>query len=455
MTSNYSYTLTIPATERQRPSIAWLLLALGALVMGGILTLLIVLARTPGVQEIIPFADFFHTAIVVHVDLTVLVFFLAFAGVLWNLNTTDRSPIAAWAAVWLAILGTVIFAVSPFLGAGEPLMNNYVPVLQDTVFLTGLCIFGVGFTVMVVREMLLSRPFADILSGVGVLRFGLYMGLLAALVSLLALAASYLTIPQQLSGREYYEVLFWGGGHILQFTHTLLMLVAWLWLATVGGAMMYMSPRLVLILLALGFLPVLITPIIYLAYPVESPEFSLAITRQMQFGGGIAAIPIGLMVSWAVFKGSRSQEQRPERQALLYSIILFAAGGIIGFLITGINVTIPAHYHGSIVGVTLAFMGVTYHLLPKFGFQRPSLRLASLQPAIYGGGQLLHIIGLAWSGGYGVQRKTAGAAQGLDTLQEIIPMGIMGLGGLISIIGGVLFLVIVFMAIWGGKGKAD
>ncbi|WP_231882681.1 hypothetical protein, partial [Oleiphilus sp. HI0061] len=62
------------------------------------------------------------------------------------------------------------------------------------------------------------------------------------------------------------------------------------------------------------------------------------------------------------------------------------------------------------------------------------------------GGQLMHILGLAWSGGYGVQRKTAGAAQGLDRLPEIIGMGMMGLGGLISTIGGLLFLIVIIKA---------
>jgi cytochrome c oxidase subunit I len=107
---------------------------------------------------------------------------------------------------------------------------------------------------------------------------------------------------------------------------------------------------------------------------------------------------------------------------------------------------VPAHYHGCIVGVTLAFMGMTYHLLPRLGFQAVAQRLAVWQIWIYGGGQLLHIFGLAWSGGYGVQRKTAGAAQELHSVQQIAGMGLMGAGGLIAIVGGLLFLVVVFNA---------
>ena len=54
-----------------------------------------------------------------------------------------------------------------------------------------------------------------------------------------------------------------------------------------------------------------------------------------------------------------------------------------------------------------------------------------------------HIIGLVWSGGYGVQRKVAGSEQVLRSTEEVLGMGLMGLGGLIAIVGGVMFVVIV------------
>ena len=106
----------------------------------------------------------------------------------------------------------------------------------------------------------------------------------------------------------------------------------------------------------------------------------------------------------------------------------------------------PAHYHGSIVGVTLAFMGVVYLLLPRLGFAAVSPRLAAWQAWLYDGGQMLHIAGLLWSGGYGVQRKVAGADQGLGGFGQIAGMGLMGLGGLVAIVGGLLFVVIVIGA---------
>jgi heme/copper-type cytochrome/quinol oxidase subunit 1 len=138
------------------------------------------------------------------------------------------------------------------------------------------------------------------------------------------------------------------------------------------------------------------------------------------------------------------------RAALTWSLVLFGAGGLIGLAIHGSNVKIPAHYHGSIVGVTLAFMGLAYYLLPRLGYAAPRGRLATLQPALYGAGQLGHVLGLLWSGGYGVQRKVAGSEQVLRGAEQVAAMGLMGLGGLLAVIGGLLFIVVVIQAMRAG-----
>ena len=142
----------------------------------------------------------------------------------------------------------------------------------------------------------------------------------------------------------------------------------------------------------------------------------------------------------------RDLPANPAKYALLASFTLFALGGVVGYLIQGVNVVIPAHYHGSTVGVTLAFMGLAYVLLPMLGFGRAEGRMAVWQPYVYGAGQLLHVLGLAWSGGYGVQRKVAGADQLLTTLPQKVGMGMMGLGGLIAVIGGLMFVVVCLKA---------
>ena len=168
----------------------------------------------------------------------------------------------------------------------------------------------------------------------------------------------------------------------------------------------------------------------------------------MRMGGGPAIVPVGMAAVLGVLMlRNLTAEMRPLRAALLSSVLLFGAGGVIGIFIQGSNVRIPAHYHGCIVGVTLALMGAVYRILPSMGYQAPQGRMATWQPWMYGIGQLMHIIGLVWSGGYGVQRKVAGSDQVLRSTAEVAGMGLMGLGGLIAIIGGLLFVVVVIRAI--------
>jgi hypothetical protein len=420
-------------------------LSLAALVIGGLFTILIVLSRTPFFQALIPWNDFFHTALVVHVDLTVLVWFLAFAGVLWSYNSSDRYLSFGWSALVLAIIGTIVMALSPFTGDGLPLMNNYVPVLQNTAFLSGLGVFGLGFCLLVLRSFLIIQSVVSKTSGETTLRFGLGVALVASLFAILALILSYFGIDPGFVGLAFYDRLFWGSGHIIQFSHTQLMLVAWLWLATVSGAHLRLSPRVTLALFLLGLSPVLTVPVIYLLFDVSSGNHLYWFMQLMKYGGALAVVPIGLAVMLAIIEKWRPTAGfEIERNALLFSGLLFGVGGLIGFMISGSNVTIPAHYHGSIVGVTIAFMGMTYHFLPHLGFRKVTGLVARWQPGIYGIGQLMHILGLAWSGGYNVQRKTTHAEQGIE---QIAGMGLMGLGGLISIIGGVIFLVVVYLAI--------
>ncbi len=449
----FQFDLTVPADGRKPLAMAWLALGLLALLASGLFSVLLVLSRTPQLQTLFPVADFFRVALVVHVDLSVLVWFLAFGGALWTLSGTTRLQFLAWCAFVLSASGTATLCVAPFIDPATPVMANYVPVLDGPVFLGGLMLFGAGITLLCLRSMLAASPVGVRISGDGALRFGLNAAMVTTAVAVFAFGWSWVTVPRDLDARAYYELLFWGGGHVLQFAYTLLMLIGWLWLASSLAPSLKLSPRVVTLLFAIALIAVFLTPITYLAYDVTTVEHHRMQTLLMRYGGGLVIGPIALAVLWSLRTSPvASPQTRPLRASLLASLLLFSAGGLIGFMITGSNVRIPAHYHGCIVGVTLAMMGVVYRLLPQFGFSAPQSRAAAWQPLIYGGGQLLHIVGLVWSGGYGVQRKVAGAEQVLRTTGEVWGMGLMGLGGLIAIVGGILFLVIVGRSVLGAAG---
>ena len=445
------YDLAVRSESMRKATSAWLLLGLTSLVGAGVFSLLLVLARTPAIQEMIPLLDFFRTALVVHVTLSVLIWLLSMAGVLWSLACARDAPAWDRVSLGLAVSGTVIVIISPFAGAGNPLMNNYVPLLRHPLFYSGLGLFTAGIT-----SHLLRCTFSSIhqdghasgrLSGADALRIGCRLSALVAGLAVFAFLASLTGIPPHISGEVYFEFLFWGGGHVLQFTHTLLMMVCWILLASVSGCRYPLSPRLTVVFLVFLALPVITVPFFYLAHDIVSPGHRLAFTELMKFGG-LSCLPLGLAILYSLRNApSPVGEARFLRSALISSLTLFATGGILGFMISGLDIVIPAHYHGSTVGVTIAFMGLCYYLLPRLQFGPIPPRLAFWQPVIYASGQLLHIGGLAWSGGYGVQRKTAGLEQGVNHLGEIAGMALMGLGGLVSVIGGLLFLVVSYQSI--------
>ena len=444
------FDLAMPLAEQRALAAGWLFLGILALVGAGLFSLLLVLARTPYVANWIPGVSLFHVALVVHVDLSVLVWFVSMAGLLWSLNGNGRWLGLGWLALWTTAIGTLLIAVSPFSGGAVPVMSNYVPVLDSPVFLYGLIVFGAGFALVTLRAFLASHGVGLSLDGPGALRFGLKASAVAAAVSLLAMGWSLAEVPRTLDARAYYELLFWGPGHVIQFVWTLLMLVAWAWLATLSDAPLPLSARVVALVYGIGLLSVFVAPMIYLQWTVISVEHHRMMTWLMRFGGGLAILPMVLALGAALIRAGRaSPAQRPLRAALWTSLALFSIGGGIGFLIQGSDVRVPAHYHGSIVGVTLALMGLVCAMLPRLGFREPAGRLAVLQPWLYGGGQLLHIVGLVWSGGYGVQRKVAGAGQVLRSTSEVLGMGLMGFGGLVAIVGGILFVVVVVRCMTG------
>lgn len=257
-----------------------------------------------------PWKDFFYTALVLHVDFTVLWWLLAIAGVFWSLNSTARAVSAGWLSLILVVVGGILIGIAPLTDAANPLTNNYVPMLENSMFIKGLFVFGGGVLLLVLRS-LLALPWRILFSpdGQGTLRFGALAGVVATLAALLALAWTYYRLPVG-SGRGYYETLFWAGGHVLQFTHTALMSVCWLWLAHVCAVKLPVNARMITLILAIGVAPVLMVPYPFIAYEIGDPAFTGWFVWFMRDYNGISALLISLAIIWGVLErtdGDRKQ----------------------------------------------------------------------------------------------------------------------------------------------------
>jgi len=445
----------------------WLLLGVTALAIAGLFSLVLVMARTPTLSSIPLFNDIFHKSLVVHVDLSVLVWFLSIACLMWSLGVQGLRQVFPYleeAALICCALGTLLIAVSPLDPKGVALMSNYIPVITSPLFFLGLSLLLCGVMLMLVHVILSAGRKAVVEGSYATekdpsaplrfaqddgIKFALYSSVFIALIAVMAFLWSYRQMPPVISGEQYYDLLFWGGGHVLQLLHVQIVMIVWLMLAKALKPEFYVYKPHLYALFAVGVASSFCVPWAYLHYRVDDPGHRLFFTYLMILAGGIAPTILALWIlpGLITFRHLRHGDKRALYSALFMSFVLFIYGGVLGALIEGQNVVIPAHYHGSIVGVTLAFMGMAYLLLPQFGWRDVrAWKLAFWQPIVYGGGQLLHISGLAWSGGYGVLRKTPGGLEGVSASVKAA-MGLMGVGGLLAIIGGFMFVVVVGKAI--------
>jgi heme/copper-type cytochrome/quinol oxidase subunit 1 len=62
------------------------------------------------------------------------------------------------------------------------------------------------------------------------------------------------------------------------------------------------------------------------------------------------------------------------------------------------------------------------------------------QPLIFGLGQFIFVLGFAYAGLYGAKRKIFGPNPSIYSYEKIIGLTTMGIGSIIAIFGGILFL---------------
>ena len=191
----------------------------------------------------------------------------------------------------------------------------------------------------------------------------------------------------------------------------------------------------------------IVCPLFFIFASVESGAYIEFFTMHMKYFGGISASISATIILYHLYK-IKSKKLDYKIYCFIFSLLIFAIGGLIGYLISGTNVTVPAHYHGSIVGITIALMGLIYYIIAQLGYKLLPNKILTIQLFLYCLGQAIHITGLALSGGYGAMRKVAGVE--LSATAKFY-MGLMGLGGIIAIISGIIFIVSCYLAIKNGR----
>jgi hypothetical protein len=445
--------------NKKENSFYWLLLAISSLGIAGLYSIFLVVLRSPGVSDLFP-KEIFVECLIVHVNLSISVWFLSFLGLINSLNYKSYIIIDRFNNWSLACcyFGAILLAISPLFG-GDGHKNNYVPMLENFVFIFGLAIFLAGISISCIGSIISSFSTLfnvnNIKSAKPVDYGVLIISLSSSFIFLLAIFCFLIAGNQLKKWVEYYdftsycEQIFWGFGHVVQFVYLQIYMFALVCLYQKYTSRNLLDLLIVRWIMLLNCIIVLSCPLFYYLHEIESGYYRLFFTNHMRYFGGLAIILLILVIVIDFIKNRiRTKLATVDRSVnnsaifcFICSVLMFGFGGLIGFNIEMENVVVPAHYHGSIVAITTAFMGICYIFLGDENSRK-------WQIASYTIGQLMHIGGLALAGGYGALRKTPGVDL---AIQAKIYLGIMGLGGLIAIISGIFFVVNCFKIIVNKK----
>lgn len=434
-------------------------LAVGSLVLAGSFSLLLMVGRLPIFSGLIEDPKFFKRCLVLHVDLALIVWFFAFAAGLFALipGSTRSNRIYSFGAL-AALFGVVAMIAGTMLPRTEPVLANYVPVIDNPVYLGGLALFFAGLCACFLDGRLAHRVHNAVVAATALGEFRLGLDSIVALkacgvafvTAAITFAAAWTTTPRDLAPEVYYELLFWGGGHVLQVANVAGMLAAWLILLGSVLGRDVLSRHAARWLFAILLAPHLASPFLALAGSTTS-AYRIAATRLMQFGiFPVVLIILGISISRLA--AQRSWKLSDVRiLGFGMSAALTICGFTLGACIRGSNTMIPAHYHAAIGAVTAAYMTLTYLVLQPLGFHALGPRLRRIIPwqiASFGTGQVIFAIGFGFAGLHGLGRKAYGAEQHVRTFAEHAGLVVMGLGGLLAVVGGLLYLALV---LWSGK----
>ncbi|MBL6931354.1 MAG: cbb3-type cytochrome c oxidase subunit I [Rhodospirillales bacterium] len=435
----------------------WAGLAVLSLAMAGVFALLLAVSRIPGVEGVLPLPlDFFDKGLVIHVVFSFVVWFQAVFGCLLNISTTRISNGAprlqglGKPALIGGYASCLLLFIPAFMERGEATLNNYIPAITDPLYYSGLALLAAVLGLMVLR-LLLNLPGSQG-RWKNPLPFGTLCGSLIFGVALISFAIAAGTLLDEDLSYEFNESLFWGGGHILQFANTAMLITALYVLARLTlKDIVVEDNQLILtamsILVVYGGMGISIT----LKYaPVHEKYWSMF--TNFQYGLALPAMLFGIPLLIDMVKqkslGNGWPLSNPAFLCLAFSPTVFAAGGLLGLFVDGGDTRTPAHYHGVIAGINLSFMGLFYGLiLPLLDRELERGKALYAQIYMFGGGQFFACIGLFLAGGYGTPRKTAGDSQGLDEIGAKIGMYMNGIGALIAIIGGIMFIWMVSKAL--------
>src|SRR5574340_553177 len=466
------------------------------LLLGGILALLVILTRWPSVK-LLP-ADQFYMVLTAH-GVDMLIFWIIFfeIAVLYFASSTLlrcrlATPKLAWLGFWLMVIGAITTNVAIFQGQSSVMMTSYVPMGAKPHFYLGLILFAVGALIgcfVFLGTLVVAKSEKTYEGSIPLVTFG---ALTACIIAIFTIASgAIILIPTFLWSiglidhidSLMYKTIFWAFGHSSQQINVAAHVSVWYAIAAIVFGAKPMSERVSrgAFLLYIFFLQ-LASAHHLLTDPGLTSNWKIFNTSYAMYLAVLASMVHGLTVPGAIEVAQREKGHNqglftwlrrapwgnPAFSAMFISLIGFGfLGGISGVMmgteqlnmIIHNTIYVPGHFHATVVvGTTLAFMGLTYFLIPVL-FRRQLMfpGLARWQPYLFGLGMSSFALFMMGAGTLGVPRRHwditfAGNALGYEFPgTAYLMMGIMALSGLVAVVGGIAYLLITVGSVFFGK----
>ncbi len=471
-----------------------------AILFGGIAAVLVLLTRWPAVHLLDP--AMYYRMLTFH-GMNMLIFWIIFfeIAILYFaapiiLGSRVAWPKMGWVGFLLMVAGSLVIDVAILRGGADVMFTSYVPLRAVSYFYLGWILFAVGALIGVLNffaTLVVAKAEQTYQGSVPLVTFGAITAAIIAVVTLAHGAIIYiptwlwsLGVIQNLDA-GMYRLMFWGLGHPSQQINVSAMVAVWYLLATLTVGATPINEKVsrwafVLYILFINLASahhLLVDPQVSPAWKMWNTSYGmyLAVLASMIHGMTVPASVEVAQRRHGLSKGlfewlTKAPWGSPGFAALMLSLVLFGfMGGITGVtfgaeqvaIISHNTLRIPGHFHSTVVaGTTLAFMGLTYYVVPLIWRRRiVAPKLALLQVYAFGIGIAIFAAGMTTAGSYAVPRRhwdvqfTGAMFQPPVEAAAYVFLGIMGLGGLLAALGGALYVVITVLSVFFGQRIPD
>jgi len=464
------------------------------LLLGGIAAILLALTRWQFVHLLR--VDWFYRILTFH-GLNMLIFWILFfeVAVLYFACTVPLkarlfSPKVAWLSFGMMLTGAVMVNTVILQGKADVLLTSYLPLLAHPAFYLGIILVAVGTLIGVFNffaTLYTAKRDRTYEGSLPLVTFGALAAAIIAVVTLLHGAIVMIPTFTYSMGWTaqpdpmWYRMIWWGLGHQSQQVNVCAMVAIWYLIANLSTGAKPVNETVcrgafVLYILFINLASahhLLVDPGVGSAWKIWNTSYAmyLAVLASMIHGFTVPASVEVAMREKGYIKGlfgwvTSAPWRNPAFSGFVLSVLIFGfIGGITGVtlgtqqinIIAHNTLRITGHFHATVVGgTTLAFMAVTYYVIPLI-FRRDFIwrGLARLQPWLFGGGILLVSLGMSFAGSMGVPRRSYDIEPaGIFGAAAHLFLGIMGMGAIIAVIGLLLFVALCVGTILFGEKNA-